>query len=282
MEASVSPATLREIVQEFYEELERRFGTHVHILDWALHLDEGTPHIHERHVFDCRNRYGELCPQQEKALEELGIPLPSPEKPKGKHNNRKQTFDAICRTMLFDICHNHGLHLEQEPSYGGRAYLEKQDYILMKQKAKLEELTQKIETVETLLDEVSEVAYDKAVEVVADQVRAQTQQEDLAVIEAYRKNITSTKTQNSPRTVRIANTILSRVQEKLQEAAERIMRNVLAALRRPEVRAAGTKEIQSHAKKSLAARLQEAQAAMTAANHNQPLKPRAARKEVER
>ena len=282
MEASVSPATLREIVQEFYEELERRFGTHVHILDWALHLDEGTPHIHERHVFDCRNRYGELCPQQEKALEELGIPLPSPEKPKGKHNNRKQTFDAICRTMLFDICHNHGLHLEQEPSYGGRAYLEKQDYILMKQKAKLEELTQKIETVETLLDEVSEVAYDKAVEVVADQVRAQTQQEDLAVIEAYRKNITSPKTQNSPRTVRIANTILSRVQEKLQEAAERILHNVLAALRRPEVRAARTKEIQSHAKKSLAARLQEAQAAMIAAKHNQPLKPHTAKKEVER
>ena len=29
---------------------------------WALHLDEGTPHIHERHVFDCENRYGELCP----------------------------------------------------------------------------------------------------------------------------------------------------------------------------------------------------------------------------
>ena len=172
--------------------------------------------------------------------------------------------------------------MEQEPSYGGRAYLEKQDYILMKQKSKLEALTRKIETAETLLDEVSEAAYDKAVEVVADQVRVQTQQEDLAVIEAYRKNITSTKTQNSPRTVRIANTILSRVQEKLQEAAERIMHNVLAALRRPEVRAAGTKEIQSHAKKSLVARLQEAQAAMTAARHNQPKKPQAVKKGVER
>ena len=60
----------------FMEEFENRFGSHIHILDWALHLDEGTPHIHERHVFDCKNRYGELCPQQEKALEELGIPLP--------------------------------------------------------------------------------------------------------------------------------------------------------------------------------------------------------------
>ena len=33
--------------------------------------------------------------QQEKALEELGVELPDPSKPKGKHNNRKQTFDAV-------------------------------------------------------------------------------------------------------------------------------------------------------------------------------------------
>ena len=134
MGESVPPDTLFSIVNEFYEEFERRFGSHIHILDWALHLDEGTPHIHERHVFDCENRYGELCPQQEKALEELGIPLPNPEKPKGRNNNRKQTFDAVCRTILFDIARRHGLHLDQEPSYGGRDYLEKQDYILMNEK----------------------------------------------------------------------------------------------------------------------------------------------------
>ncbi len=92
--------------------MEEKFGSHVHILDWALHLDEGTPHIHERHVFDCENKYGELCPQQEKALEELGIPLPNPEKKKGKNNNHKQTFDAECRKMLFRICENHNLHLQ--------------------------------------------------------------------------------------------------------------------------------------------------------------------------
>ena len=103
VEESVPPEVLFQIVNEFYGEFERRFGAHVHLLNWALHLDEGTPHIHERHVFDCQNRYGELCPQQEKALEELGIPLPDPDKPKGKHNNRKQTFDSVCRTMLFDI-----------------------------------------------------------------------------------------------------------------------------------------------------------------------------------
>lgn len=195
---SVSPETLFRIVNEFYEEFERRFGSHIHILDWALHLDEGTPHIHERHVFDCENRYGELCPQQEKALEELGIPLPNPDKPKGRHNNRKQTFDAVCRTILFDITKRHGLHLDQEPSYGGREYLEKQDYILMKQKEqlvaqekKLEELTLKIEDVETLLDDVSDAAYDKAVEVVTDTVRQETHKEDIRLIEETKKWVLS-------------------------------------------------------------------------------------------
>ena len=127
---------LAKIATEFFDEMEEKFGTHVHILDWALHLDEGTPHIHERHVFDCKNNYGELCPQQEKALEELGVPLPNPDKKKGRNNNRKQTFDAECRKMLFRICEKHNLHLQTEPTYGGRGYLEKQDFIIEIRKRK--------------------------------------------------------------------------------------------------------------------------------------------------
>ena len=77
----VPPELLIEIVTEFMEIVNERFGSHVHILNWALHLDESTPHIHERHVFDCENQYGEIAPQQEKALEALGFELPEPEKP---------------------------------------------------------------------------------------------------------------------------------------------------------------------------------------------------------
>ena len=54
----VPPELLIEIVTEFMEIVNERFGSHVHILNWALHLDESTPHIHERHVFDCENQYG--------------------------------------------------------------------------------------------------------------------------------------------------------------------------------------------------------------------------------
>ena len=97
----VPPELLIEIVTEFMEIVNERFGSHVHILNWALHLDESTPHIHERHVFDCENQYGEIAPQQEKALEALGFELPEPEKPVGRKNNRKMTFDSACRVLLF-------------------------------------------------------------------------------------------------------------------------------------------------------------------------------------
>ena len=56
MGESVPPETLFRIVNEFYEEFERRFGSHIHILDWALHLDEGTPHIHTGNCVPSRKR----------------------------------------------------------------------------------------------------------------------------------------------------------------------------------------------------------------------------------
>ena len=265
MEESVPPGTLALIVSEFYEEFERRFGSHIHILDWALHLDEGTPHIHERHVFDCKNRYGELCPQQEKALEELGFELPDPSKPKGKHNNRKQTFDAVCRTMLFDISLKHGVHLEQEPSYGGRAYLEKQDYILMKQKEqlaaqeqRLEELTLKIEDVETLVEEVSDIAYDKAVEVVTDTVRQETHKEDLRLVEETRNWVLSPERKAPQKEREYAAARLDGVISKIKNAMQSALTKIQKKLMQPEIKQSGKQQIQEKAKESILAFLKRA------------------------
>lgn len=255
IEESVSPEILFRIVNKFYEEFEKRFGSHIHILNWALHLDEGTPHIHERHVFDCENRYGEMCPQQEKALEELGFDLPDPVKPKGKNNNRKQTFDAVCRTLLFDISRKHGIHLEQEPSYGGRVYLEKQDYILMKQKEQiaeqeqeLEELTLKIEDVETLIDEVSDVAYDKAVEVVTDTVRQETHKEDIRLVEETKNWILSPERKAPKKEREYAAARLDGVIAKIKNAMQHALAKIQKKLMQSEVKKAGKEQIQKKAK----------------------------------
>ena len=260
-----SPEVLLQVVTDFITEMDRRFGSHIHTLNWALHLDESTPHIHERHVFDCENKYGEIAPQQEKALEALGFELPEPDKPTNRKNNRKVAFDSACRALLFDIAKGYGLHLDEEPEYGGRKYLEKQDFILAKQKEqlakqeqKLEELVLKIDDVEQLLDDVSEAAYDKAVEVITDKVREQTQPEDIKILDDYQKSVTSPKSANSPQVKKIADQILNRAKEKLMEAAGKILQKVQFALMKPETRESGKAEIKQKAKLSIHARMEQA------------------------
>lgn len=50
------------------------------------------------------------------------------------------TFDAECRKIFIRICKSHGLDIEEEAIYGGQEYLEKNDYILKKQKKELSEI----------------------------------------------------------------------------------------------------------------------------------------------
>ena len=236
MEQSVAPEVLAQIAAEFFQEFDRRFGEHIHILDWSLHLDEATPHIHERHVFDCENRYGEIAPQQEKALEALEFDLPNPDQKPGKLNNRKITFDAACRAMLFNICRKHGLHLDQEPEYGGRAYLEKQDYILMKQKEKLAEqaeeiseqeskldrLTIRIEDTEKFIEEVSDIAYETAVDVVTEKVIEETHNADFDEIEKLKKSLTSEKSNNPPQVKSIISKTLDSLMKRFRGLTDHI------------------------------------------------------------
>ena len=254
----VPPELLIEIVTEFMEIVNERFGSHVHILNWALHLDESTPHIHERHVFDCENQYGEIAPQQEKALEALGFELPEPEKPVGRKNNRKMTFDSACRVLLFDVAKKHGLQLEEEPEYGGRAYLEKQDYILFKQKEqlaaqeqKLEELTMKIEDVEALVDEVADIAYDKAVEVVADTVKLETHKEDIKLVEQSKAWVLSPERKASKKEVEYAVKRLDGVIARITNAMKSTIQKIQTTLMKPEVKKAGTEQIKKKAKNSI-------------------------------
>ena len=254
----VPPEILLQVVTDFLVELDTRFGKNIHILDWALHLDEGTPHIHERHVFDCENSYGEVAPQQEKALEALGFELPEPEKPVGRKNNRKMTFDSACRVLLFDVAKKHGLQLEEEPEYGGRAYLEKQDYILFKQKEqlaaqeqKLEELTMKIEDVEALVDEVADIAYDKAVEVVADTVKLETHKEDIKLVEQSKAWVLSPERKASKKEVEYAVKRLDGVIARITNAMKSTIQKIQTTLMKPEVKKAGTEQIKKKAKSSI-------------------------------
>ena len=272
-----SSEVLLAVVTEFIEEFKARFGDHVHVLDWALHLDESTPHIHERHVFDCENKYGEVAPQQEKALEALGFDLPDPAKPLSRRNNRKITFDAACRKMLFDIAKRHGLDLEEEAEYGNRKYLEKQDFILAKQKEllsaqqnRLDELTLKVSDMETLLDEVSAAAYDKAVEVVTDVVRTETRKEDMRMIEDTKKWVLSPE-RKAPKATREYTTkhldsVLDKFLKTMQTTATRLQEKLL----KPEVRQKGKEQVKKKARDSVLQLLNRLQAEQTQRKPGEP------------
>ena len=267
LDEHASAEDLLNIVTEFIEEFKGKFGEHVHVLDWALHLDESTPHIHERHVFDCKNKYGEVAPQQEKALEALGFELPDPDKPLSRRNNRKIAFDAACRKMLFEIAKLYGLELEEEAEYGNRKYLEKQDFILAKQKEqlaaqqdRLDELTLKVSAMETLLEDVSAAAYDKAVEVVTDVVRTETRKEDMRMIEDTKKWVLSPERKAPQATREYAahrlDTVLDKFLKTMQTTATRLQENLL----RPDVRQKGKEQVKEKARDSVLQLLNHLQA----------------------
>ena len=272
-----SSEVLLAVVTEFIEEFKARFGDHVHVLDWALHLDESTPHIHERHVFDCENKYGEVAPQQEKALEALGFDMPDPAKPLSRRNNRKITFDAACRKMLFDIAKRHGLELEEEAEYGSRKYLEKQDFILAKQKEllsaqqnRLDELTLKVSDMETLLEDVSAAAYDKAVEVVTETVRTETRKEDMRMIEDTKKWVLSPE-RKAPKatreyTAKHLDTVLDKFLKTMQTTATRLQEKLL----KPEVRQKGKEQVKEKARDSVLQLLNRLQTEQTQRKPEEP------------
>lgn len=72
---------------------------------------------------------------------------------------------------------------------------------------------------------------------------------------SYRKSVVSPNAKNSPEVVKIANTLLSRVREKLQQSAEKVLKKVQAVLLKPEVKQAGKEQIKNKARKSIKEKL---------------------------
>lgn len=114
---------MARIIQEQINWEQKQFPG-VRVLDVALHMDEqGAPHIHERRAWVYTDKDGNFAISQNKSLEQMGVELPNPDKPRGRFNNRKQTFSKRCREHLLQICREHGLEIEeipQEKSKNGR------------------------------------------------------------------------------------------------------------------------------------------------------------------
>lgn len=141
MEDKVDRQVFIECSNDFSERLEQwnvEHGKPFTTLTKAIHADEaGAVHDHTRRVWHYEAADG-LRIGQEKALMAAGVELPDDKKPEGRNNNRKMTFDAMCRDLWLDVLRDHGLEIEREPVPDGKHNMTKEEMIREKYKTMIE------------------------------------------------------------------------------------------------------------------------------------------------
>ena len=103
MECFINPADLWDCYVEFTRWRKQKYGNNIILISAVMHVDEATPHIHERYVWYYTDDNGVKHTGMKKSMEQSGIKLPDPDKPEGRYNYRKMTFDAACREKWQDI-----------------------------------------------------------------------------------------------------------------------------------------------------------------------------------
>ena len=101
------------------------------ILDMALHMDETTPHVHIRRVFEVETEDGKKLLQGQ-ALKEMGLERPNPNLPNGQFNNELMTFTGMNRDKLNEIAIAHGLDIEITDEKCKTKHLQPEEYKLKK------------------------------------------------------------------------------------------------------------------------------------------------------
>lgn len=163
---------MARIIQEQINWEQRQFPG-VKVLDVALHMDEqGAPHIHERRAWVYTDKDGNLAISQNKALEQMGIELPNPDRPRGRFNNRKQVFSRMCREHLLQICREHGLEIEEIPQEKSRSGLSHVAYMTRQEEEKAATAERRREFSERAAESAKDTArnYEEHAEQVARQI----------------------------------------------------------------------------------------------------------------
>ena len=251
------PALFTQVATELFQEMQTRFGSNFQILDWALHMDEATPHIHERHVFYADDRYGLAFPKQEKALEALGFERPNPDKSPGKYNNCKMSFDATVRQMFIEIAEKHGMTIESVP-LEGKVHKEKNDFILAKQQeeiianqAKIDELILQYSDLDSIANKVAASAYEKACDVVASTVKNKVIEDNVSIVKEYQRTILKPEAPVSSAHKSFAKKLLDNVMTLIKREAAKLTEVVRKTLSDPVIKEKNQAEIAETAKTSI-------------------------------
>ena len=139
-EEHADPQAFIKAVNLWCQQMQATYGTHWRLLDGAVHFDESTIHCHIRQIYIVTGKDG-LQISQSKALKELGIQRPDPEKPESKHNNAKMTFTQQSRQIWIAAAREYGIEIEEIPETPGRATRTKEEYIAQKVRTEIVELS---------------------------------------------------------------------------------------------------------------------------------------------
>lgn len=172
-------------------------GGHMHVLSMALHLDESSPHVHIRRVWDYTDRDGLTRLGQGKALQAAEVPLPDPNKTVGRYNNRKMSFDSMARGWWQEACREQGWNIETEARPGMR-HKDKRDFIYDQMTAEIDTARQERDDMTAQADKARQDA--TAADMARQEARQQAQeteaqltaaQAELEAIEARTRALTA-------------------------------------------------------------------------------------------
>ena len=113
---------------ELIDGLQKRWGDNLHLLDLAIHLDEGVAHCHLRMTFSALDKFGQRVPNQSQAFEAMGIQRPDPTAKEGKYNCPLITFSEIIRTQFYDLCEKRGIVIDREVKNPSQKHLSVLEY----------------------------------------------------------------------------------------------------------------------------------------------------------
>lgn len=132
---------LTRALNVWLSEMQTRYGSNVHLLDIAVHVDEpGGIHAHVRWVYSKAGKDGRTVSQRG-ALSELGIERPDMTKPESKYNNAKMAFTEQARALWLDsIERSGGPDIIAAAKIPGKKSMTKEEYIAEKVRSEIIDL----------------------------------------------------------------------------------------------------------------------------------------------
>lgn len=151
---------LQACIEQYALEYTKKYGSNYKVLNWTIHCDEienGSVHAHLQDTFFIKDKDGNFTPNQNKALEQMGVKLPNPEKKKSLHNSLIKSFTAEQRQRFTEICKEHGLEVEL---YDAAKITERNDSKTLHQNtihldAEIEEKQKQVEKLQDSIDELT-------------------------------------------------------------------------------------------------------------------------------